>query len=256
MSKKIEQLLSLSRDTASVALKKLMSLDRHNVRGYSLSDSLPKEFKAKADILIEKYIIEELSSTGLDILSEECGVILGNSSSKLKFIVDPIDGTVNFLRRIGNCSISIALFDDDTPVFGVLATYPSGGIAWGGKMYGSYVDGQAISVSNVKSCANGILCTGFPSRYEFNETNSKVQMSLMEKFGKVRMLGSASQSLLQIAKGSAECYLEREIMIWDIASGIAIVEGAGGRIVMKSGESKFSLTVVADNGSIDFEGVY
>ena len=73
---------------------------------------------------------------------------------------------------------------------------------------------------------------------------------LMSRFGKIRMLGSASQSLLQVALGSVECYSEQEIMLWDVAAGIAIVEGAGGRVAKRHGSFDFSLNVLADNGLI------
>ena len=73
----------------------------------------------------------------------------------------------------------------------------------------------------------------------------------MSEFGKTRMLGSASQSLLQVAKGSAECYSEHKIMLWDVAAGIPIVEGAGGRIKIKNvSGGDDSLDVTVDNGFI------
>ena len=74
---------------------------------------------------------------------------------------------------------------------------------------------------------------------------------MMSKFGKVRMLGSASNSLLQVAKGSAEAYSEQEIMFWDVAAGLALVEGAGGRVLKRKGLSENSYDVAADNTMFD-----
>jgi myo-inositol-1(or 4)-monophosphatase len=72
----------------------------------------------------------------------------------------------------------------------------------------------------------------------------------MSKFGKTRMLGSASQSLLQVAKGSVECYSEKDIMLWDVAAGIALVEGAGGNVSITAEKGRESINVVASNGIV------
>ena len=123
-------LLDLSKKAVSLAFKKLIELDKKNIKNYVFSDEIPREVKAEADIVIEKILIDKLALSGLSILSEESGLRKSEVDSNLRFIIDPIDGTVNFIRGIGNCSISVALFDDKTPVFGVLASYPSGIIAW------------------------------------------------------------------------------------------------------------------------------
>jgi myo-inositol-1(or 4)-monophosphatase len=244
-------LLKLSKRAVGDALNKLIELDELGVKQYTYSDEIPKEVKAEADVIIEDIIINRLSVSGLNILSEESGLIKTNSNSKLKFIVDPIDGTVNFVRGISNCSISVALFDGDDPIFGVLATYPGGSIAWGGKKIGSFINHSKIQVSSIKDSRKGVLCTGFPSRFQFNFNSMSAQMDLMSKFGKVRMLGSASQSLLRVAQGSVDAYSEKGIMLWDVAAGIAIVEGAGGRVVMIKKSSEGLLDVIADNSKLN-----
>jgi len=246
-------LLKLSKNAAADALNRLIELGRDHVKAYKFSKEVPREIKAEADIIIEKILIDRLSIAGLTIISEESGIIKSQDDSNLKFIIDPIDGTVNFVRGICNCSISVALFDGDSPIFGVLASYPSGVIAWGGKDIGAFVDDIPISVSSVKNINKGVLCTGFPSRFEFNSKAMLEQTELMQSFNKVRMLGSASQSLLKVAQGSVEAYAESGIMIWDVAAGISIVEGAGGRVKIKDGCSALSLNVIADNGIIEYE---
>ena len=246
-------LLKLSKNAAADALNRLIELEKDHVKGYKFSKEVPREIKAEADIIIENILIDRLSIAGLTIISEESGIIKSQDESNLKFIIDPIDGTVNFVRGICSCSISVALFDGDSPIFGVLASYPSGVIAWGGKNIGAFVDDIPLSVSSVKNKNKGVLCTGFPSRFEFNSKAMLEQTDLMRGFNKVRMLGSASQSLLKVAQGSVEAYAENGIMIWDVAAGISIVEGAGGRVNIKEGSSALSLNVVADNGIIEYE---
>ena len=244
-------LLKLSKNAVVHALDKLIELDKKNIKDYLFSNEVPREVKAEADIIIEKILIDKLSISDLNILSEESGLIKSESNSNLRFIIDPIDGTVNFIRGICNCSISVALFDGNTPVFGVLASYPSGIIAWGGKGIGAFMGEMPINVSSIKDTKKGVLCTGFPSRFEFNSKTILEQIHLMQSFNKVRMLGSASQSLLQVAQGSVEAYVESNIMIWDVAAGIAIVEGAGGEFRINKQDYNYPIEVIASNNLID-----
>ena len=132
-------LLELSKNAVSLALKKLIELDKKNIKNYLFSNEIPREIKAEADIIIEKILIDKLFLSGLSILSEESGLKKSKIDSNLRFIIDPIDGTVNFIRGISNCSISVALFEDNMPVFGVLGSYPNGVIAWGGKGIGAFI---------------------------------------------------------------------------------------------------------------------
>ena len=244
-------LLKLSKNAVAHALDKLIELDKKNIKGYQFSNEVPREVKAEADIIIEKILLDKLSISDLSILSEESGLIKSESNSNLRFIIDPIDGTVNFVRGICNCSISVALFDGNIPVFGILASYPSGIIAWGGKGIGAFIGEMPIHVSYIKDTKKGVLCTGFPSRYEFNSKTILEQMNLMQSFNKVRMLGSASQSLLQVAQGSVEAYVESNIMIWDVAAGLAIVEGAGGEFRINKQDFNYPIEVIASNNLID-----
>jgi len=252
LQEKTKILLDISKEVARTALNKLSEIDKENNKQYFFDQVVPREIKAEADTIIEKIILNQLVPTGVDVLSEESGHIIGNSSlSPLRFIIDPIDGTVNFVRGIGSCSICIALYHGDKPLFGVIASYPSKTIAWGGSEFGAFLGKTKLEASDIKNSEEGILCTGFPSRFIFENDSYLSQMNMMSRFGKIRMLGAASQSLLQVAKGNAECYSEKNIMLWDVAAGIAIVEGAGGRVNMiKSTKSDGSLDVIVDNGSL------
>jgi myo-inositol-1(or 4)-monophosphatase len=247
---KIEKLLELSKNTARIALDRLTELDKQNKKNYSFDENIPREVKATADTIIEKVILEQLIPTGIDILSEESGLLIGNNSSSLRFIIDPIDGTVNFVRGILDCSVSIALYDKYNAIFGVIASYPNGNIAWGGKNIGSFFGDSKLKVSTIDDPKKGVLCTGFPSRFKFDSKSMLSQTNLMSKFGKTRMLGAASQSLLQVAKGSVERYSEKDIMLWDVAAGIALVEGAGGNVSITAEKGRESINVVASNGIV------
>lgn len=250
MQNEVEQLLRLAKKTALAAYEKLSGFHGQKARQHTFSESLPREMKAMADQVMEEVVLKQLLSTGLPVLSEESGEMEGSRETSLRYIVDPLDGTVNFVRDLAPSSISIALYDGDTPLFGVLAIYPSGDLAWGGRGMGAFLNDQPLRVSELKEVSRSIICTGFPARFQFDNASSSAFLRLISQFGKVRMLGAASLSLLQVAKGSAEVYSEQEIMLWDVAAGLAIIEGAGGQVSLSPGRSDHALNVVASNGIV------
>ena len=240
----INDLLDLARNTARSACQLLRDSQQKDIRSHSYMEALPREMKAEADQALEKVILTSLEPVGLPILSEEFGEKNGSDESGMKFIVDPLDGTVNFVRGLGLASVSIALYKDNRPVFGVLGIYPTGSLAWGGKGLGAFLDDKPINVSTVSNPVQGVLCTGIPSRFQFSEKESSLLLQTMSTFGKVRMLGAASISLLQVAQGAAEVYTERDIMLWDVAAGLALVEGAGGTLNVERGQSPGTLNEI------------
>jgi len=252
MKHNIEDLLELAKKAALEAYEELLRLNESQVLEFSFSNDLPREMKSLADQVIEKVILRKLQTSGLSILTEESGEIEGNQISNFRFIIDPIDGTVNFIRNLAPSSISIALYDGIMPIFGVILVFPSGDLAWGGRNFGAFLNNKRLKVSNIGDISHSVICTGFPSRFQFDNQNINDFITQIIDFGKVRMLGAASLSLLQVAKGSAEVYLEEEIMIWDVAAGIAIVEGSGGHVSILPGKNKHSHNVIASNGLLKY----
>ena len=245
----ILSLLAISKDVAKEIIKLLNNNQEEKL--YHYKPDLPREMKSDADHFMDKELIKQLSPLGISILSEEGGEINSKSKSSFRFIIDPLDGTVNYVRGLSQSSISIALYDDKKPVFGVLAIHPSEEIVWGGKNFGSFLGEEPINVSDIGEISNAILCTGFPSHFDVSDQKALLKyFDLIGNFGKIRMLGSASISLFNVARGTADCYYEQEIMIWDVAAGIAILEGAGGEVSVSSGKFDNSLNVVASNGTI------
>lgn len=241
--------LALARSTASAALRVLARL-RPEAASFGFDQCLPKEMKTASDRILEDVIVASLRTTGLDILSEEAGRLVSGNGDGLRWVVDPLDGTVNFMRGIAPCSVSLALCQGDVPVLGVIGEYPSGKIAWGGVGQGSFLSDIPIRVSTVADRPQAVICTGFPSRFEFGSEGMNWIASTLAPYAKVRMLGAASLSLLHVAKGAAEVYSERDIMIWDVAAGLAILEGAGGRFIMTKGRHADAFDVFASNGLI------
>ena len=170
---------------------------------------------------------------------------------KVYWVVDPIDGSFNFLRNILSCSISIALYCNNKILFGVIGEYPSGDIYWGGKKYGSYFNKRKIKCSNIKEFNNAVLATGFPSRFKFSNKNLLTYIKYIKIFAKIRMIGSASLSLINLSSGKFDAYYEQNIMFWDIAAGLAILEGAGGTYSLNMTKDLIC-EVKATNNSLNF----
>lgn len=247
-----DDLLSLARDAAQKAVHALAEVETGS-SSYRFDDDLPREMKATADRVLEKIILDRLKPTGLPILSEEAGDFAGTVNTGLRWVVDPLDGTVNFMRGLAPCAVSIALCRGDLPVFGVIAEYPSCRLAWGGQSYGAFIEDSPIHVSTIPDKSKAILCTGFPSRFDFDGASAAAFMGLASSYGKVRMLGAASLSLLQVAKGAADAYAEQDIMIWDVAAGLALIEGAGGSVSVSPGRYPCAHNVFASNGLLQFD---
>jgi len=256
MKHSIEDLLKLAKRAAFEAYEELSELGETQLSQFTFSKDLPREMKSLADQILERVILRQLNSTGLPIITEESGEIDGAESSNLRFIVDPIDGTVNYIRNLASSSISIALYDGMNPIFGVLVVIPSGDLAWGGKSFGAFLNHKQLYVSNLEKISHSIICTGFPSRFQFDKQNIYDFTVKIAEFGKVRMLGAASLSLLQVAKGSAEVYFEKDIMIWDVAAGIAILEGAGGHVSIMPGRQANAHNIIATNGLLKYSEEY
>jgi myo-inositol-1(or 4)-monophosphatase len=244
-------LLELAKTAATQAGTRLLDQMRPDDKCYVCSADHRREIKAMADTVVEKEILQVLVASGLPVLSEESGYISAEKKSTYWFIVDPLDGTFNFVKGLGPSAISIALWEDQKPVFGVIYSLMERQLVWGGRGMGAYADGQRISVSDTTDQSHASLCTGFPVRFDVDSERAMQNFwRLVRPYAKVRMLGSAAASLLHVAKGSADVYSEQSIMLWDVAAGLAIVEGAGGVSVIKRADSIWCYSVFASNHSL------
>ena len=250
-NEEIQSALNLAKDLAKnaglVLLEANLDLRKHHFDPENI-----KEVKSLADEVLDQTIIMGLKSTEIPILTEESGLIISQSDTELQWIVDPLDGTFNFIKGLGSCAVSIALWEKDQPVFGVIYDIQGKNIYWGGGKIGAFSGDKRIQVSNTHKKHEASLCTGFPARMDMSSNKAMLEfIKLVRSFSKVRMLGSASMSLINVAKGSADMYMENNIMIWDVAAGLAILEGAGGLSAYSKGTIPYSLDVrAANNDSI------
>lgn len=210
----------------------------------------------EADHAAEKAIIEVIQQAHPDhfILSEETGEI--KSNSEYKWIIDPIDGTVNFANGIPICCVSIALEKEGTMVLGAVYSPFLNEMFFAQKGMGATLNGKKISVGNKTTVAKSCLVTGFPYTY-LDSPNGPIQVfeKLIRQGIPVRRLGSAAIDLCWVAAGRFDGFYEHNLQAWDSAAGFLLVEEAGGKVTDFAGNyySPYQPHIVATNGKIHDE---
>lgn len=210
----------------------------------------------EADHASEKIIIESIKKDFPDhfILSEEVGEIVMDSA--YKWIIDPIDGTVNFANGIPICCVSIALEYNGEMILGAVYNPFLQELFFAEKGKGATLNGKKINVSNKTEVEKSILVTGFPYTY-LDMPNSPLQ--IFERFIRkgipVRRLGSAAIDLCWVAAGRFDGFYEHKLQAWDSAAGFLIVEEAGGKVTDFTGQrySPYQPHLLATNGKIHDE---
>jgi myo-inositol-1(or 4)-monophosphatase len=251
----LTELLELAKSIATRAAIRLLDQLPDDERRYVHCLDLPREIKSIADTVLEADILRGLAPARLPILSEESGHTAAQCKSDYWFIVDPLDGTFNFVKGLGPSAVSIALWNGQRPVFGVIFNLLERQLVWGGPEMGAYAGDRRISVSCTSRQGQASICTGLPVRFDVASDFAMWGFcDTIRDYAKVRMLGSAAISLLQVARGSADVYAEQNIMLWDVAAGLAIVEGAGGRSLLTETGREWCYGVIAANASL-FPGV-
>ena len=210
----------------------------------------------EADHAAEKAIIEVIQKEYPDhfILSEETGEI--KTSSEFKWIIDPIDGTVNFANGIPLCCVSIGLEKDGEMLMGAVYNPLMQEFYFAQKGFGASLNDKKISVSNKTQVITSCLVTGFPYTY-LDAPNGPIQVfeKLIRKGVPVRRLGSAAIDLCWVAAGRFDGFYEHNLQAWDSAAGSLLVQEAGGKVTDFEGNyfSPYQPHVLATNGLIHDE---
>jgi myo-inositol-1(or 4)-monophosphatase len=187
---------------------------------------------------------EEMLIRMLGPLVPEAGFVAEEGTSAIRgarynWVIDPLDGTTNFLHRVRPYAISIALMDGDEPVCGVV--HDVGGsetfTAW--KDGGSWLNGKRIYVSETAALAGSLVATGFPyNLFDRLVPYMELLSYLVKRTHGIRRLGSASIDLAYVACGRFDLFFEYDLKLWDVAAGILLVREAGGKFTDFSGNAK------------------
>jgi myo-inositol-1(or 4)-monophosphatase len=224
---------------ASEKASKVLIRDFGEVEKLQVSNKGPSDFVTNADLKTEKIIIDELkrAKPNYSILSEEKGAEK-NKDSKT-WIIDPIDGTINFLHGIPHFAISIALKDSDEIIAGLIYDPIKDEMFFAEKNNGAFFNNQRIRVSKKNDISECLFVTG--GKIEFNYDFS------------FRKSGSAALDLAYVAAGRYDGYFQKKLNIWDIAAGIIILKEAGGLINEIDISNVKNINIIASNPDINIK---
>lgn len=215
---------------AAIKAGKAIKRDFGEVENLQVSKKGPSDYVTAADKKAEEVIFEELAKgrPGYGFLGEERGFVEGTDKTH-RFIVDPIDGTTNFIHAIPHFGISIALEREGRLVAGVVYNPISDEMFWAEVGKGAYRNDYRLKVAGRKQLSDCILATGIPWQgipghgQFFKELHSFTQ-----KVAGIRRFGAASLDLCWVAAGRFDGYWERNLKIWDLAAAVVILREAGG----------------------------
>jgi myo-inositol-1(or 4)-monophosphatase len=240
--------LAVAKDAAAEAGEALKANRAH---WSGVEEVIGREVKVRADRKAEDIIVQALARSAgeIPILTEETGWIGDRNAGVrgLAWAVDPLDGSVNYIKGYPHCAVSIALLRDGKPVLGVVDCFMLGETFEGAIGLGARLNGAPIEVSAVAAQGEGILNTGIPARAKTDAESFAAFMADMLRWRKVRMIGSAAAALAYVASGRADFYRESGAMLWDVAAGCALVEAAGGVVRMVGAAPDAPQSVGASN---------
>ena len=186
-----------------------------------------RDIKLQLDTDTENLIKKTLrSKSSFSILGEETG--LSGDLGEFYWVIDPLDGTSNFLRGIPISCVSIALMRNLNPILGVIYDFNHDDLYFGHQESRAFLNQREICVSNYSLKNESTLVTGIPAKQHYTDEEFKNMINDFQNWKKIRMIGSAAMASIYVAAGKAETYKENGIFLWDIAAGAAIVNAAGG----------------------------
>ena len=236
---------------------KVLIRDFGEVEKLQVSIKGPGDFVTASDKKVEKILIEELQKArpNYSILSEEIGQI--DNDESFRWIIDPIDGTANFLHGIPHFAISLGLEQDKEIICGIVYDPIKDEMFVAEKGNGAYLNNYRMRVSSRSKLKDCIIFTGGPRREaknrelalkEYYNFSSKVMLP-------IRKLGSAALDMAYVAAGRCDGFWQRNLNYWDIAAGIILVKESGGFVTDFSGKNEYiqNKTILVTNSKVNNE---
>ena len=255
--------MRLNSPQINLIIKACMKASRSLIRDFGEIEHLqvstkgPGDFVTSADKRTEKILIEELQKAHPEygIITEESGII-NKSNYKNRWIIDPIDGTMNFLNSIPQFAISIGYEEDGEIKCGVIFNPITNEMFCAEKGNGAYLNNSRIRVSNKKKLKDALLVTGGPKgASKIKDKIFSEYINVSNNVSNVRKFGSAALDMAFVACGRFDGYWQRELNYWDIAAGIVILKEAGGFIDFFEDNTNMPLikNILASNSNIHDE---
>ena len=225
-------------------------LKEQQTKNLKILSNNARDLKLQIDIDAEEIIKEHIAQkSSLPILAEESGK--SGDLDEFFWVVDPLDGTSNFLRNIPISCVSISLMQGLTPVIGAIFDFNNSDLYYAHKESKAYVNNMELSVSSLNLKKESTLVTGIPAKDNYSDEEFKNMISDFQSWKKIRMIGSAAMASVYVASGKAEAYKENGIFLWDIAAGAAIVEAAGGQISISNLQPDFRVDANFTNKNLE-----
>lgn len=245
------KVIAITRLTGNFIRKEAMAFDANKIEYKGLNDMV-----SYVDKNAEKQLVRNLSK-----LLPEAGFIteeetVNTYGKDFTWIIDPLDGTTNFIHGIPTYSVSIALYEGNLPVIGVVYEINRGEMFYTYKGGPAFLNNKEIRVSNNSNLSQSLLATGFPY-YQFDKQPQYMQLftEMMQKCHGLRRIGSAAVDLAYVACGRFDAYFEYNLNSYDVAAGAYLVQQAGGIISNFAGGDEFIETreLLASNGKVTDE---
>lgn len=220
-------------DAAKEAGNILLQFSKHPIR-YEMKTA--RDIQAEADLESEKIIKAKIKAAfpRHNILAEESGD--EGTDSEYLWVIDPLDGTINYARGIEEYAVSIALCKNDQPILGVIYQ-PAPDKLWvAEKGEGAYLDDDKLVITGELELANCLAATDTTSNLEARRYNFEILSKVAGAVRHVRIFGSSSLHLARIAQGQIDFYYKAHCNFWDVAAGALIVKEAGGTVTDMKGQ--------------------
>tara|TARA_Y100001970_G_scaffold286964_1_gene410428 strand:+ start:5347 stop:6132 length:786 start_codon:yes stop_codon:yes gene_type:complete len=243
---------------ACMKASKTLIRDFGEIEKLQVSEKGPGDFVTASDKRVEKIIIDELNieNSKYSVLCEERGQIVGGNKEK-RWVIDPIDGTTNFLNGVPHFAISIAYEEKGEIISGIIFDPIKNEIFFAEKGQGAYLNNVRTRVSNKSDFKNSLLVTGgprFTSKLRDKIFKEYIELSQVVR-PPIRKSGSAALDLAYVAAGRYDGGWQRELNYWDVAAGIIIIKESGGYIENLNSKSfsEGKIDLVASNSKIHKE---
>ena len=194
------------------------------------------DFVTNIDLKVEKILIESLQNyyPNSSFLSEEKGRIKGNNET---IVIDPIDGTTNFIHGIPQVGIVISKIVEDEIIDGVIFNPIMNDFFWASKGRGAWHNNRRMRVSKRKNLDTCLIGAGIAHNEIKNERDLMEIQKISKYCAGIRRMGSAAIDLAYVAAGKLDAFWERNLNLWDVSSGVLIVREAGGKITEPNGNT-------------------
>jgi myo-inositol-1(or 4)-monophosphatase len=245
----INEFIKIVKEAGEIFKEGFYSAKEVNLKG-------KKDLVTEYDIKIEEFLKDKFKKYGYTIIAEE--------STKEEFgnsiIIDPIDGTTNFFHQIPHCAISVGVYKNKKPKFGIVYNPILNELFYAESGKGAYKNDKKIKVSNFSDFQRALIATGFPyssadNKDDLNWVVDKLS-KILPKCQDIRRFGSAALDLCYVAEGKFDGYYEINLKPWDVSAGIIILKESGG-VVTNENENEYDMfedkCIVASNGIIHKE---